>query len=155
MNIFWLSTDPQECAKMHCDKHVVKMPLEMVQMLCTTHWSHGNDAPYMPVHQKHPCTLWVGASVENYRLAWRLGYWLFKEYTYRYNKTHDSESVLYAVRCAPPALTARGFTKFPQAMPDEYKHHHVVTAYRDYYIGEKSGFAHWTGRPTPCFMQKG
>ena len=155
MNIFWLSTNPQECAKMHCDKHVVKMPLEMVQMLCTTHWSHGNDAPYMPVHQKHPCTLWVGASVENYRLAWRLGYWLFKEYTYRYNKTHDSESVLYAVRCAPPALKARGFTKFPQAMPDEYKHHDVMIAYRDYYIGEKSGFAHWTGRPVPCFMQKG
>ena len=147
--------DPQECAKMHCDKHVVKMPLEMVQMLCTTHWSHGNDAPYMPVHQKHPCTLWVGASVENYRLAWRLGYWLFKEYTYRYNKTHESESVLYAVRCAPPALKARGFTKFPQAMPDEYKHHDVMIAYRDYYIGEKSGFAHWTGRPVPCFMQKG
>jgi len=155
VNIFWLSMDPQECAKMHCDKHVVKMPLEMVQMLCTTHWSHGNDAPYMPVHQKHPCTLWVGASVENYRLAWRLGYWLFKEYTYRYNKTHESESVLYAVRCAPPALKARGFTKFPQAMPDEYKHHDVMIAYRDYYIGEKSGFAHWTGRPVPCFMQKG
>lgn len=155
MNLFWLSLDPEECAKLHCDKHVVKMPLETVQMLNTAHWLHGNDAPYGAVHQKHPCTIWVAQSIENYRLAWWLGYYLFKEYTYRYGRTHKSESVLYMVRCHPPAMTARGFTKFPQAMPDEYKHDNVVTAYRDYYIGEKSGFSVWTDRPTPCFMQKG
>ena len=155
MNLFWLSLDPERCAQMHCDKHVVKMPLETVQMLCTAHWIHGNDAPYLPVHQTHPCTLWVAQTIENYRLAWWLGYHLFKEYTYRYGKKHQTESVLYAVRCHPPAMTARGYTKFPQAMPEEYKHHDVMVAYRDYYIGEKSGFAEWTGRPVPCFMQKG
>ena len=73
MNIFWLSLDPERCAQMHCDKHVVKMPLEMVQMLCTTHWHHNNEAPYLPVHHKHPCTLWVGQTVDNYRLAWSVG----------------------------------------------------------------------------------
>ena len=154
MNLFWLSLDPERCAQMHCDKHVVKMPLETVQMLCTTHWIHGNDAPYLPVHHKHPCTLWVSQTIENYVLAWQLGYWLFKEYTYRYNNVHQSESVLYAVRCPPPALTARGFTTFPQAMPEQYKHYDVMVAYRDYYINEKSGFAKWTGRPIPSFMQK-
>ena len=102
MNIFWLSMDPKQCAQMHCDKHVVKMPLEMVQMLCTTHWQHGNEAPYMPV--------------------------------------------------APPALKARGVTTLPQAMPEQYKHHDVMVAYRDYYRGEKSKFCKWTDRPIPDFM---
>jgi len=28
MNIFFLDTDTKQCAKYHCDKHVVKMILE-------------------------------------------------------------------------------------------------------------------------------
>lgn len=35
MNIFVLSRDIAECAKMHCDKHVVKMITEHTQMLST------------------------------------------------------------------------------------------------------------------------
>ena len=37
MNIFELHTDPVTCAKMHVDKHVVKMPTEYAQMLSTAH----------------------------------------------------------------------------------------------------------------------
>ena len=33
MNIFFLHWDPEQCAQMHCDKHVVKMILEYCQML--------------------------------------------------------------------------------------------------------------------------
>ena len=153
MNLFWLSLDLERCAQMHCDKHVVKMPLETVQMLCTAHWIHGNDAPYLPVHQKHPCTLWVAQTIENYRLAWWLGYHLFKEYTYRYGKKHQTESVLYAVRCHPPAMTARGYTKFPQAMPEEYKNDCAIKAYRAYYNGEKAYFATWKTRKTPEWFE--
>ena len=35
MNIFMLSEDIEECARMHCDKHVVKMITEHTQMLST------------------------------------------------------------------------------------------------------------------------
>lgn len=35
MNIFVLDTDPEIAAILHCDKHIVKMPLETAQMLCT------------------------------------------------------------------------------------------------------------------------
>lgn len=38
MNLFILSLDPNDAAKKHCDKHVVKMILEACQMLYTTHW---------------------------------------------------------------------------------------------------------------------
>ena len=37
MNIFFLSWNPETCAQMHCDKHVVKMILETAQILCTAH----------------------------------------------------------------------------------------------------------------------
>jgi hypothetical protein len=37
MNIFALNEDPIISAKQHFDKHVVKMPTELAQMLCTGH----------------------------------------------------------------------------------------------------------------------
>ena len=37
MNIFELHTNPSECAEMHCDKHIVKMPIEYAQLLSTAH----------------------------------------------------------------------------------------------------------------------
>lgn len=36
MNIFFLDVSPIECAKMHFDKHVVKMIIEYAQLLSTT-----------------------------------------------------------------------------------------------------------------------
>ena len=37
MNIFYLNEQPQPCAEMHCDKHVVKMIIEYAQLLSTCH----------------------------------------------------------------------------------------------------------------------
>jgi hypothetical protein len=41
-------------------------------------------------------------------------------------------------------------------MPDEYKTTDTIQAYRNYYVGEKSGFAKWkgkvNGREVPEFM---
>ena len=37
MNLFWLDEDPFKSIEYHCDKHVVKMPTEYKQMLCTAH----------------------------------------------------------------------------------------------------------------------
>jgi len=37
MNIFYLSEDPVQCAKWHCDQHVTKMILEYAQLLSTAH----------------------------------------------------------------------------------------------------------------------
>ena len=149
MNIFWLANAPKKIAEHHCDKHVVKMPLEMTQMLCTVHDRYDNDSPYKPVHQKHPCTLWIGASIENYVLAWKVGEQLFKEYTYRYGKVHKSQSILYSLRCPPTNLTTQGLTTRPQTMPDIYKQPDTIQAYRSYYLGEKMYMAKWTKRNQP------
>ena len=37
MNIFYLHDDPVKSAKLHCDKHVVKMVIEYAQLLSTAH----------------------------------------------------------------------------------------------------------------------
>ena len=38
MNLFYLDEDLDKCAEYHVDKHIVKMPLEAAQILCTTIW---------------------------------------------------------------------------------------------------------------------
>lgn len=153
MNIFILDWAHDVCAQYHCDKHVVKMPLETAQMLSTTHHRYSNDGPYLPVHQKHPCTLWAGQTVENYRWLWSLGKALCAEYTFRYNKVHGCERILSILRCPPINLTARGATAPAQAMPDQYKHHDTLIAYQQYYIHEKARLCKWKNRPIPPFMQ--
>ena len=37
MNFFYLDEDPWTSIEYHCDKHIVKMPTEYKQMLCTAH----------------------------------------------------------------------------------------------------------------------
>ena len=152
MNIFILDWQHKTCAEYHCDKHVVKMPLETTQMLSTVHWRYNNDGPYLPVHQKHPCTLWAGQTVENYIWLWKLGIALCEEFTHRYDKVHSCERILAILRLPPVQLTARGFTKPYQAMPDEYKHYDVIEGYKTYYINDKKRFATWKKRKTPEFM---
>jgi hypothetical protein len=154
MNIFLLDYDQETCARYHCDKHVVKMPLESTQMLSSAHWRHESEAPYLAVHQKHPCTLWAGQTVENYKWLWKLAKELCKEYTYRYEKTHACERILAILRCPPVNLKARGVTKHPQAMPDEYKSPSSLIAYQQYYIGEKTRLCTWKKREVPPFMRE-
>jgi hypothetical protein len=38
MNLFYLDDDLDKCAEAHVDKHIVKMPLEVAQICCTTIW---------------------------------------------------------------------------------------------------------------------
>lgn len=48
MNIFILDHDVKKCAQYHCDKHVVKMILESIQMLSTTiRLTEGEEVLYM------------------------------------------------------------------------------------------------------------
>jgi len=38
MNLFYLDENLDKCAEAHVDKHIVKMPLEVAQILCTAIW---------------------------------------------------------------------------------------------------------------------
>lgn len=96
MNLFILSIFANVSAKDHCDKHCVKMILEITQLLYTAWW-HGRTEvnwaecefnPYKATHKNHPCAIWVRSQENHYKWALTLGFELCKEYTRRYNKTH-------------------------------------------------------------------
>lgn len=156
MNIFILSLCIAECARFHCDKHVVKMILETTQLLCTAHhMAPGPDGyvpPYKKTHYNHPCAIWVRASAANYRWLQRLGIALCKEYTHRYGKVHKCEQYLRELALHFPNIPIRARTPFALAMPDAYKNHDdPVASYRAYYLGEKSSFLSWKSRSPPSW----
>jgi hypothetical protein len=70
MNIFIYDYDIKTNAQMHPDSHVVKMQLEIAQMLSTTFRTLTNyegDKVYKSTHLNHPCSQWVRASYNNYK----------------------------------------------------------------------------------------
>lgn len=143
MNIFVVHKNPETAARMLCDKHVVKMILESAQMLCTVARNHGYEAPYKKAHPKHPCTLWVGKSKENWEWLIRHSLEMSAEYTRRYGKVHKSQSVIEWCKKLAIKFPESGLLPFAQAMPTQYKNECAVTAYRAYYHGEKAKFATW------------
>ncbi|MFK8068206.1 MAG: pyrimidine dimer DNA glycosylase/endonuclease V [Gammaproteobacteria bacterium] len=150
MNIFILDKDIEKCAQYHCDQHVVKMILESVQMLCTALNKKGFTTPYKSTHMKHPCVLWVEESYENFLWLKNLALALNTEYRFRYKKDSDHKSISVLNEISKHVYENRGLTEFAQAMPDEYKiSNDAVTAYRQFYLGEKMKFAKWSVRNVP------
>jgi hypothetical protein len=154
MNIFYLHKKPRECARMHCDKHVVKMILETAQILCTCHWINNSKAPYKPTHKKHPCVLWANKSLKNYKWLCKLGIELCKEYTHRYGKVHKSQKIIEWCSVNIPNIPNNKFSEPFQAMPEKYRKKESIKAYRKYYNEEKLKFAKWTKRKKPVWIKK-
>lgn len=149
MNIFALDLDPITAARMHLDKHIVKMPLESAQMLSTL---NAPNAPYKPTHKNHPCTLWAGATTGNYDWLVQLGMALCNEYTYRYGKVHKCQAVIELLRLAPASVPMGPLTAFALAMPDECKQEDAVLSYQKYYRDHKRSIGAWKNRKCPEFM---
>jgi len=166
MNIFFLSLDPSEIALMSCDQHVVKIQLEIVQMLYMAwHFAEQVDyieknAPltkdglrrgYRPAHPKHPMTMWVASSLENYMYACKIGIALTLEYTRRYGKIHTCARHLMWLWDHHPSHfeERRSETAYysdegiPECMPEQYRQRSIVDAYQLYYMVEKMSFARY------------
>ena len=164
MNRFIVDYDPQTIAESLCDQHIVKMPLEEAQMLCTTLWHHNPQYAeehdlYKPVHQKHPCTLWAMHSRSNYEFAYSLYCAMLGEYHHRYGKWHGAGKHSIALSKGGQFLPEFGLTKHPQCFSghDELKtaEYFPVEAYRKFYIVDKSRFARYNkGRTKPDWMKE-
>jgi len=156
MNIFFLSLDPDEAARLHCDKHVVKMILETAQLLYTAHWVYESPLPdgaYRKTHPNHPSARWVRESLRNYSWLCRLGLALCAEYSFRYGKIHKTQHHLTWLSAHPPErLVDVGWTLPRLAMPDEFHDKDPVIAYRKYYVGAKSRLLSYTKRLAPDFL---
>ncbi len=144
MNIFVLDSNPQRAATQQLDKHVVKMPLESAQMLCSALITHGTEnTPYRNAHPKHPCTVWAAKTRSNFRWLVAHGIALSEEYRKRYGRRHKSQDVIEWCASQATAIPNGTLTTFAQAMPEQYRNTDAVTAYRQYYMGEKREIATW------------
>lgn len=158
MNIFYTNPDPIECARDHCDKHVVKMIIEYAQLLSTAHHvideHEARQDIYRVTHKNHPSAVWVRQSVEHYGFVSDLLAALGEEYTYRYGKVHKTMREVAPKLTLPPKRMPLngGWTPPPQCMPDEYKCTDAVEAYRSFYRGSKAAFAKWTKRIPPIWF---
>jgi hypothetical protein len=162
MNIFFLSRNPKQAARLHCDKHVVKMIIETAQLLYSSHWVLNpeglNENAYKLAHKNHPCSIWVRQSISNYMWLASLGWWLCKEYQYRYgeHKTHKSEEhIVWLLNNPPQSIPWLEFTNPSLAMPDEYKREDPIESYKLYYIESKlkqRGIVKYTKREWPDFL---
>lgn len=139
MNLFILSLDPAKIAEYMMDKHIAKIILEAVQMLCTTQRLLLTDTGitidpcvYKIAHKNHPVTIWCRASQANFIWTLDLIDAMHTEWKYRYghpsHKEHKSFGVAqYLRRNVPPASLfervkiAGIMTPFALAMPDEFK----------------------------------
>jgi hypothetical protein len=151
MNIFFISTDAAEAARMHGDKHVIKMILESTQMLITCHrvledddsWilkfksDLGGKEPYKMTHKNHPCAIWARTSLANYAWLCDLALALCDEKMARWpdKKPHACRPMLeWLAANPPPTLTRSEMTEPATAMPDEFKvPGDPVASYRRYY----------------------
>ena len=156
MNLFILSLIQKEIAQFMMDKHVSKILLEAVQMLCTAKHildpdTEINSKLYKLAHKNHPVTIWCRTSKVNFIWVLDLIDELHKEWQYRYGhpvtKIHKSYLVALILRENIPAddkFTKQGLTPFALAMPEEYKIGDPVEAYRNYYMSaDKQKIASW------------
>ena len=139
MNLFILSLDPAKTAEYMMDKHIAKIILEAVQMLCTTHRILATSAGaavdpcvYKIAHKNHPVTIWCRAAQANFIWTLELIDAMHTEWKYRYghpsHKQHKSYIVAQYLRqnIPPPDAFERMsvpgiMTPFALAMPDEFK----------------------------------
>ena len=156
MNIFHLHTDPKICAEYHCDKHVVKMILETAQMLSTAYRKKFNDGEelYKTAFPKHPMTIWVGDSGDNFFWTIQLLDQLLYQYTLRYKKVHTTIRIsnLFHKKYKLWHGWKTPMTDPPLCMPDDCKRDCYIFSYRKYYKEYKSHFAKYTVVDTPDFM---
>jgi len=169
MNVFYLHEDPKTCAEMHIDKHCVKMIIEYAQLMSTAHRmldgleyegrsKNGRKIKrylatdivkeqtlYKACHNNHPSAVWARRSAENYNWLYEMWSHLCDEFTYRYGKIHLTDYKLRKMlKDTPTNIPHYEFTEPTQAMPDDVKVvGDSITAYRQYYIKHKKGFATW------------
>ncbi len=166
MNIFFTDRNPHTAAQSLPDKHIVKMPVETVQMLVSVLMRH--DVAHDVVtkagtlhrggYHRHPCTVWAGD--RGLHAFWLLmhGQALCDEYTHRYGKVHACQHQLDRVKelLHQCNFAQTGWVEPAQAMPDECKHADAVTAYRTYMrhkVDSKPWSFVWAkGRPAPDWL---
>jgi hypothetical protein len=120
VNFFYLDKDPQKCAQYYCNKHVIKIPIEIAQILSKIHYNSNSNIDFSKIYKNSKVVnnsigpyKWIKESYDNYMWACKLGLNLIDEYKLRYNKDkHKTEIILKYLLNNPPKLPKKGITKF-------------------------------------------
>lgn len=173
MNIFFLDKDPVVCARMHVDKHVVKMILEYAQLMSTAHrildgcyvydenskrhqWVLNGEIDtsiYRATHMNHPSAIWARGGDANYAWLYELFSALNDEYSFRYEKLHASRRLMPYLMNAPKNISNIPFSEPTPAMPAEcIVIGNSVESYRNYYNRAKSHIFFWKKREIPFWI---
>jgi hypothetical protein len=120
VNFFYLDKDPKKCAEYYCNKHVLKIPIEIAQILSKIHHVLKSGIDYTQIYINSIVVkntigpyLWTIESYDNYIWTCKLGLELINEFKLRYNRdAHKTESVLQFLLNNPPKLPKIGITKF-------------------------------------------
>jgi hypothetical protein len=153
MNIFYVDSDPTVAAKQLVDKHVVKMPLETAQLLCSAF--PVDEAPYRRTHYKHPSSVWTRQSRENYKWLIKHGLALCDEYEQRYQRAHRCRAIIdwCSLNEGKLSFQSEGFVEPPQCMPEDCKvESDSVQAYRNYYNKYKRDLFKWKNGNIPFWV---
>lgn len=180
MNLFILSWNLKLCVQWHFNSHVVKMPIELAQLLSTAYWIlcpskklekwREKGLIYRPIRNKnHCCAVWTRQHINNYKFVCQFGLALCDEYYYRYgkekNRQHATRKIIEHLyknipdnfpKCQEPLITSWKVTLPPLAMPDKYKvEGKTLTSYRNWYRSdEKSHITKWKKRDIPEWFTK-
>jgi hypothetical protein len=170
MNLFFLHLDPQRSANYYCNRHCIKIILEITQMLYCAHWLAPNTPtgwitdhelcldlkPYRKTHYNHPTSKWIRQHINNYKYACSMALALCIEYTARYNKIHQCQQRIEWLQEHIPRIDESidipnsylattnippGCTPVPLAMPEQYHSSDLLQSYRTYYIFGKAHLA--------------
>ena len=120
VNFFYLDKDPKKCAQYYCNKHVLKIPIEIAQILSKIHHDLNSNIDFSKIYKNSIVVnnsigpyQWIRESYNNYIWACKLGLELINEYKLRYKKDHHkTEIILQFLFNNPPKLLKKGITKF-------------------------------------------
>jgi len=158
MNLFILDLMPVTAAQYNCDKHVVKIILEAVEMMGFA-YDRGSFKPLPRLklsnpHYNHPMSQWVRESRQNFDWAFQHTEALCDEFLYRFGHEHSYRPHVNWIGMNLPIanLDDIGRTDWPRcfgAWKDKIEEtDDIVYDYRRYYMLAKR-FATWKKRGTP------
>ena len=84
VNFFYLDNDPKICAQCYCNKHIVKIPIEIAQILSKIHHELKSGIDYNKIYKNSLVVkntlgpyIWAMESLDNYIWACKLGLELY------------------------------------------------------------------------------
>ena len=160
VNFFYLDKNPVTCAKYYCDKHIIKIPIEIAQILSKIHHILKTKVDFQMIYANSKVVkeslgpyVWSISSLENYLWTCELGLALIAEYKYRFGKTsHKTEKVLQYLKDNVPPINSNGITPFIMTNKYDmfqYISSNPITNARYNYCEMKCANDKWTKRVKP------